>query len=326
MPFHRNESDLASDIRMHRLNSAYKNGTRREHARPSQFNRGPRATMTPKVIANKNRVKNAFNFEHPARDTELGAYKEVGMIRGRVKSSYNLMTGKGVKSVKQMVLTAQDSGQPAGVSDYVTLPRQLGSYVTVPEGMMGEVTAEELWKRDLEDLSKDIRGMHMFTTNSQEIRYYNKAKTLVDNGKKIFANNPQMLAAIAPLNGELVRWRNDRAWALTQQQGTANDKSIGKIQERMVNAINYARTAMGIAAIPSGSILPEMNIPKGQLPNLPGATGTPEPTPPAVPIAPTPAEKALAPQSWFQKNKTLVAGAALLATLLGGYVWYRQRS
>jgi len=275
-----------------------------------------RARIRPKAIIDKSGIKETFSFEAPARDSRLGAYKEVNM-RGRSKSAYNIITGKGETAKKRMVLTAADSGQPAGVSDYVTTQQM--------QGLGQTVSAEDLWRRDLDDFSKDIQGMHMFTTNSQEIRYYTKGRTLVDNGKQIFANNPQMLAAIAPIEGELGRWRDHRAWALTQQQGTENRVSIGKIQDRMINALNYARTAMGIAAIPGGNIIPEMNIPEGQLPNIPGAPGTPQPPPPAPPVQATPSEKALAPRSWLQKNKTLVAGAAFLTLLIGGYVWMQRQ-
>ncbi|MBD3263929.1 MAG: hypothetical protein GF375_02360 [Candidatus Omnitrophica bacterium] len=321
MPFSRKETDLASDMRMHRLTDKYRNGTRREVVTPDMvesYGARLRARMSPKTIVGKEDIKETFSFEAPARDSKLGAYKEVGMIRGRSKSAYNIITGKGEVGKKRMVLTAPDSGQPAGVSDYVTTQQMQG---------LGQATvsAEALWRRDLDDFSKDIQGMHMFTTNSQEIRYYQKGQTLVENGKKIFANNPQMLAAIAPIEGELGRWRDHRAWALTQQQGTENRVSIGKIQDRMINALNYARTAMGIAAIPGGNIIPEMNIPDGQLPNIPGAPGTPKPPAPAQPVPTTPSEKALAPKSWLQKNKTLVGGAALLTLLIGGYVWVQRR-
>lgn len=330
----RNGKDMSSDRHMAELTRVYANGTARETISPAdaaEYGTRMRASVRPSTIVGGSSVKQAFEYEAPVRDSRLGAFKEVNMgFRGRSKSAYNILTGKGVKSAKRMVLTAPDSGYPVeGMGDYVTLPREgLGSYVTVPEGAatIGQATvpAESLWRRDLDDFSKDIRGMHAFTTGSQEIRFYQKGVALVANGRNIFATNPQMLAAIAPIAAELDRWRNHRAWALTRAEGTDNRVSIGKVQGRMITALNYARVAMGIAAIPSGSIIPENIIPGGQLPNVPGAPGTPMPPAPTAPVAATSAEKALAKPSWLEKNKLLVGGA-LVTILVGGYVWFKRQ-
>jgi len=329
MPFRGKQSDLASDRRMAILNSSYANGTKRETVSPDTvkwYRTRFRASLRPKEIVGKREVKQAFKFEAPARETSLGAYKEERMMRGRAKSAYNIITGRGVKGAKRMVLTAPDSGMPSEV-----MMPGMGDYVTVPEGSvsmgaMGQVTvsAEDIWKRDLDDFTRDVQSMHMFTTNSQEVRYYEKAKALVENGKKIFATNAIMLKAIAPLAAELTRWREHRAWALTQAQGTSNRVSITKVQTRLITALNYIRTGMGLAPASQGSILPEAKIPEGQLPNVPGAPGTPTPPAAATPVTPTPEEMALMP-SWFQRNKTLVIGGVVLASLIGGYVWYKRR-
>jgi len=238
----RSGSDLFIGYNTFSINKAYANGTTRQLIRgaPSAKRYGAKRVTPPglvKPITGREAIKQAFQVESQVRNTRLGAFKEVEGMRGRSKSAYNIISGKGGK---RMALTAPQSGQTVsgvGQALYVgagNVPLDVPSgSVEMGTGMpwaLGQLTeatvpAEELWKRDLESFSKDVAGFHMFTTNSQEIRAYEKGVTLVKNGRTIFANNPQVMAGVNAINGELVRWRNDRAWALTKAPGTNNQFS-----------------------------------------------------------------------------------------------------
>jgi len=297
-----------------RANKASENGTMKKRltpSRPGDYGARIRATMSRPVLQpNRLTQKAAFNFETSARNTEMGAFKEETNMRGRAKGAYNIVSGF---QGRRMTLTAPESG--AHVADV----GQINRITAPPEGYveisMGDLSGGgEQWQMVFDDFAKDIQQFSFVTTASQELRAFNKGKLTVELGNALFANNPQMMSAIIGISGELDRWLKDRHASLTGVS-TGAQKSIGTIQTRLLNAINFTRTALGLAKLlPEWPSLPE----SPKLPSLPTTTQI-ETVVAAAPAA------APAAGSWFQRNKTMVIGIGVLAVLLGGYVWYQKQ-
>jgi len=269
-------------------------------------------------------------------------------MRGRVKSYYKDMGGggqpeadmsevAGVSAVQEASAQYYNAPEDYGVSSYVEVEsEEPGPYVPYPQtagyvevrgeqpgyykpyaqvGDMGQAYTgpQEVWRNALSDFSKDIQGFNIFTTNSQELRAYNKGMHVVATGRTAFAEHPQIQAGINAIEGELGRWARDRAWAITKKPGTKNQFGISKIRTRMINALNYARTAVSLSSVSTMPTVPEFTIPTGLKEEAPGAA-----TPPGV------VPMVIEEPTWFEKNKKMVVVGGVVALLGVGLYLYKK--
>lgn len=291
-----------------------KNGT----PRPQEYGARLRAAF-PRAIVEPNRLasKAAFRVEAPARETAMGSYfyQEGRDMRGRAKAATSIFTGKASKRFTRLEANLGDDIGPVDTSaTYYQVPQSSGAYL---HGL-GQITPE-LFKRDLETFSSDVQGFNLFTTNSQERRIYEKGRQLIETGKAAYGANATAMAGLTGLAGELNRWLEDRQYALVGVG--SNQFDINKIRTRMINAINYLRTAIGLAATNPAPSIPQFPVPiPGIIPGTePGDTGTPKPQAPAAPVI------SFAQPTWFERNKVFVLSGVALALGVGGYVWWKSR-
>lgn len=303
------------------LNRAGSNGTVKPQvlfARPEDYGGRFRALMSkPVSMPDRLAQKRAFEFEAPARKTEMGAFKEEVNMRGRAKGAYNITAGY---AGRRMTLTAPESGSPvSGIGQFNRITAPPEGYVEI--GVGGLAGGGEQWEMVFNDFTKDIQGFWALTTASQELRAYNKGRLAVQLGQEIFGGNLQMMVGINGIKGELDRWLDERGNNLTGTVSGKAQKSIGTIQTRLLNAINQMRTILGLQKVTAEwPTLP--TSPK--LPALPGSSDVEKAAAVTPAAAPATAVAAVVP-SWLERNKVLVIGGIALAVLGLGYAWYAKQ-
>lgn len=159
--------------------------------------------------------------------------------------------------------------------------------------LAGTVAEESLFGHNFRETHKKINKFHFLTTAATEKAAYNATLNLIMEGRSIL--DPTRRTAVETINSERVRWALDRQLALTGKG--ENDKSIGKIRERMMAAFARAKSIL-VTVAPEPVPVPA--------PPVPGVPAPPVAVPAVkLPFGLTP-EKALI-------GAGVVTGAYLLA-------------
>jgi hypothetical protein len=346
---------IGSSSYLNMLNRAYGNGTLRAVARPASARAygAKNAVRMPESARIKRVAEEAFDFVAPARGREeilqiMGGTKMRGRVRNAVaggvaaaakQAAWDVETAEIYRSnVPTVTQVPRYVNAPAGVSpglaDYVEIPGTAEEgyyqaedfYEAMPGVGMGQIEwtlPQQYWRRDFEDFCKDVRNFHAFTTTGVERRVFKKGMNVVVVGSREFAGNPQVLAGINAIAGELDRWKAHREAAITGIPGTSNRFSLSKIEGRMINAINFARVALQLAPLGAPSTIPTGIIPTADEEAAPGSPGLPAPKEEEETPIRTKEEQAMVERmkpSFFEKNKTVVlAGTGIVALGLAFY-------
>ena len=164
-------------------------------------------------------------------------------------------------------------------------------------GFLSGTAEDELFYRKLRDLEKAVKAFTPITSSATERRVHAQMASVIDYGKKVLTG----VKAQVPknLNGEHIRWYNDRTYSLSGKAGTKNDVTLMKERERVLNNIALNKVLLGVQEPVEKAAPP---------PLLPGEPEAPGYRPPAAEPAP----------GIGIDSKTLTIGALILGAVMFG--------